>query len=110
MLRGMREPIGDPGSCVPVLLPSPFAGHQRGVVFAHGGNDRFEARWKGLACELFESRFGVKQIDMARPTFHKQEDDAFGFGRVVGFAGAGFRGVWVKTQNTVLVQEGLKSQ
>ena len=54
-----------------MLFPRPFAGHQRGVVFAHGGNDRFEARWKGLACELFESRFGVKQIDMARSTFHE---------------------------------------
>jgi hypothetical protein len=47
---------------------------------------------------------------MARPTFHEQENDAFGFGRVVGFVGAGFRGVWVKTQNTVLAQEGLESQ
>ena len=90
-----------------MLFPCPFAGHQGGVVFAHGGNDRFEARWEGLACEFFESRFGIEQIDMARSTFHEQEDDAFGFRRVVGFVVGGFRGVWVQAQNTVLAQQGL---
>jgi hypothetical protein len=59
---------------------------------------------------LFESRFGVEKIDMARSTFHEQEDDAFGFRKVMGFVGVRFGGVWDQAQGSVLAQEGLECQ
>jgi hypothetical protein len=96
-----------------VLLPSPFAGHQWSIVFAHRGDDRLEARWQALASELLEPGFGVKQIDVARATFHEQKDDALGLGRMMPLLAIALLAIVLldrigHTQQSALSEHGLE--
>ena len=74
--RDVRKPVGNPDSTLAVLLPFSLRGQQRRSTFSHGGDHRLEARRKRLARQPVQLRLGVERVDMARPTFHEQENDA----------------------------------
>ena len=94
MLCSVWQPIGYPRTGLAVLFPRSFARHQWGVVFSHGGDDRSKARGKWFSGEIDQLWLWVEKIDVAGATFHKQEDDALGFGEMMWFgASRDFRSV-----------------
>ena len=55
--------------------------------FAHGRDHRLEAWRQRLAGQAVELGLRVERIEMARPPFHEQEDDALGRRRAAPWSG-----------------------
>ena len=73
--RDVREPVRNPDPALSVLLPFSPGCQKRRAAFAHRCDHRFEARGQRLPGQTVERGLGIERVDVARTTFHEQEDD-----------------------------------
>ena len=75
-LRHLREPVGDPQARLPVLLPGPPRRQDGRAEFPHGRDHLAEALGDRAASQTVQRRLRVEGVEVARTTFHKEEDHA----------------------------------
>ena len=75
-LGDVRQPVGDPHAALAVPRPLPPRLEQGRLHLPHRRDHPLDARRQGLAGEAVDLRLGVERVDLARPAFHEQEDDA----------------------------------
>jgi hypothetical protein len=74
----VRDPVGEPLSGLSVLLPFALRAEERGLGFAHRGDDRAEAVGQALAGQFVQQRLRIEEVHLRRTAFHEEEDDALG--------------------------------
>ena len=87
VLRDVGHPVADPRPRTAMPLPDAFVGQERRGRLPHRRDRRLEARRNPLPGQFAEQRFGVEQVEVARPPFHEQEDHTPRPGRMVGDPG-----------------------
>ena len=74
----MGQPVGNPETTFPMLLPLSFGFEQGRVHFPHCGDGPVEASGKGLAGQFVKQGLGIEKIQVAGSALHEEKNDVFG--------------------------------
>src|ERR1044071_7008447 len=72
----VRQPVGNPQTALPMLLPFAPVRQQWSIDFTHCCNDRSETFRQPLPRKLTQLWLVIECIEMTWPAFHKQENHA----------------------------------